>query len=297
MPRPLLALWERHRTQLPAALSLLLAVLLTQSLAGLLWKLVPSPEAARWQPAPVLAPSGPAPSAALPVREIASARLFGELVRASDTAALSPEQIRDTRLNLTLLGIFAATDGPRSRALIAQQNGEEKPYAVGDDVVSGVRLQQIFPDRVILSRNGQLETLRLDKDKPSRAPVGGFQNRPVEPEEEDEGIDDAADTAEVLADIRAEVLQDPSKASEYIRVQPANIGGQMKGYRIYPGRDRTIFSSAGLRPGDLVTQINGIQLDDPAKAMQMLGDLSSANNLTVVVERGGQQQTVNVNLN
>ena len=67
---------------------------------------------------------------------------------------------------------------------------------------------------------------------------------------------------------------------------------------LYPiSSDRAIFTAAGLRPGDLVTEVNGIQLNDANTALQMLGQLSSATSLTVVVERGGQPQTVNVNFN
>jgi general secretion pathway protein C len=156
-------------------------------------------------------------------------------------------------------------------------------------VVRGVNLQAIFPDRVILSRNGQLETLRLDKDRagtalagPGAAPAGPAGN---------------TDTAQMLGNIRDQLLNDPSKAADYLRIQPANVNGQQHGYRIYPGRDRSVFNGAGLRPGDLVTSVNGVQLDDPARALQMLGDLSSANTLNLTVERGGSQQAITVNLN
>ena len=53
----------------------------------------------------------------------------------------------------------------------------------------------------------------------------------------------------------------------------------------------------GLRPGDLVTAVNGIQLNDTQTALQMLNDLSRAPNVTLTIERGGQVQTVNVSLN
>ena len=64
-----------------------------------------------------------------------------------------------------------------------------------------------------------------------------------------------------------------------------------------PGRNRTLFSEAGLRPGDLVTELNGVSLDNPTRAFQMLGDLSSATSLNVTILRGGQPQQLSVNLN
>src|SRR5690606_12370907 len=115
-------------------------------------------------------------------------------------------------------------------------------------------------------RGGQLETLRLNKDAPSRA-LPADNARPETP---------ATDTGHTLSDIRQELLTDPARAAEYIRIQPASNGGQLRGYRIYPGRDRAAFNALGLRPGDLVTQVNGIQLDDANTALQMLGQLSQA---------------------
>jgi general secretion pathway protein C len=51
-----------------------------------------------------------------------------------------------------------------------------------------------------------------------------------------------------------------------------------------------------MHPGDVVTSINGVQLDDPAKSLQLLSDLSQASALSLVVQRGGETQTININL-
>lgn len=290
LPPALLRAYERYGRSLPRMAELLLVVLLAQAAAVLAWTLVPQGASARWQvprQPPVMgssAPSGPN------VEAIASAHLFGEWRAPADPALSEMSEAPDTRLDLTLLGILAATAERGSRALIAASNGDEKPYSIGDDVVRGVTLQAIFPDRVILARAGQLETLRLDKDAPRRdlaSAAGG----------PDPGAQVTPDTAQMLSNIRQEVLNDPSRAAEYIRIQPASNGGQLRGYRLYPGRDRAAFNAVGLRPGDLVVQVNGIQLNDANTALQMLGQLSQANSVTVVIDRGGQQQTLNVNLN
>lgn len=277
-------LYERHGRGLPPLARLALTLLIAVLLAQLVWALIPVPESARWQAA-APAPSPQASRSTGPdLAGISSAQLFGnynqELIPAG-TAQEAP----DTRLSLTLLGILSGDDR-ESRALIASSNGDEKPYAIGDDVVAGVELQAIFLDRVILSRNGQLETLRLNRDAPSTA----VDTRPTEPSA-------SAGAAVMLGQIREQILSDPTKASEFIRVQPANVNGQLRGYRIYPGRERSAFTEAGLRPGDLVTSVNGIQLDDNQKALQMLGDLSSAGSVSLTIERGGQPQTLNLSFN
>jgi general secretion pathway protein C len=287
-PPVLLRAYERHARSLPQVAEVVLVLLLAYALAGLVWRLVPAPAGSAWQ-APREAPLPPGSAAAQGpnLDLIAGAHLFGEVPLQADPALSELAEAPDTRLDLTLMGILAATADRGSRALIGASNGEEKSYAIGDDVVRGVRLQAIFPDRVILARGGQLETLRLDKGAPARS-GGSALVAAIPPAGQ-------SDTGAMLATIRQELMKDPSRASEYIRVQPASSGGQLRGYRIYPGRDRSAFNAVGLRPGDLVTQVNGIQLNDANTALQMLGQLSQASSISVLVDRGGQQQVVNVN--
>lgn len=288
-PPTLLRAYERHARSLPRLAEAVLVALLAYALAGLVWRLVPAPAGSAWQaPREAPLPSAAAGTQGPNVDLIAGAHLFGDVPAGADAALTELTEAPDTRLDLTLLGILAATADRGSRALIGASNGEEKPYAIGDDVVRGVRLQAIFPDRVILARGGQLETLRLDRDAPNRS--AGTPTSVAEAP-----ASGSTDTAAMLSTIRQELLTDPSRASEYIRIQPASSGGQLRGYRIYPGRDRAAFNAVGLRPGDLVTQVNGIQLNDANTALQMLGQLSQASSISVMVDRGGQQQVVNVN--
>ncbi|MGQ0701209.1 MAG: type II secretion system protein GspC [Panacagrimonas sp.] len=290
----LFKLRDRYARLLPSLAEAVLVVLLAYALATLAWKLVPVPAGSGWTPPAVSGSStGAGKIQSGPnVESIASAHLFGQYQAPAEPALSELSSAPDTRLDLTLMGILSATAERGSRALISSSDGQEKPYAIGDDVVRDTRLQAIFPDRVILARAGQLETLRLDKNAPRTDLPGTYSDE----ETGDEGVADSGDpTAAMLSAVREELLADPSRASDYIRVQPASPGGQMRGYRIYPGRDRAAFTAVGLRPGDLVTSVNGIQLNDANQALQMLSQLSSAGSLTVVVERGGQQQTVNVN--
>ena len=68
--------------------------------------------------------------------------------------------------------------------------------------------------------------------------------------------------------------------------------GKQQGYRVYPGRQRQQFSQLGLRPGDMITQINGMALDDPARGMEVFRSLGDATQVSVTVERNGQEQVM-----
>jgi general secretion pathway protein C len=70
------------------------------------------------------------------------------------------------------------------------------------------------------------------------------------------------------------------------------VGGQQQGYRVYPGRDRKQFAALGLRPGDLIKDIDGAALTDPKQAMQIFQSLGSAEEVSVTVERNGQPEVL-----
>jgi general secretion pathway protein C len=287
-----LAVWyERHGRLLPPAANLLLVIVLAWLLSQLVWALVPVPESARWQPPPPEPVTASVPgSRTANIDRLIAAELFGSPAAPAQESE-SVDEAPDTRLSLNLIGILAGDDR-ESRALIGKSDGEEKPYAIGDTVISGVTLRSIFADRVILSRAGKLETLRLNKDAPSSPQAVAARNANAAL------VSTAgAETGQMLSQIREQIMSDPTKAANYLRVQPATVGGQQRGYRIYPGREREAFQQIGLRPGDLVTAVNGVQLDDNQKALQLLGDLSQANAVTLTIERGGQVQTLNLTLN
>jgi general secretion pathway protein C len=72
--------------------------------------------------------------------------------------------------------------------------------------------------------------------------------------------------------------------------------GKQRGYRVYPGRNRQAFVQLGLRPGDLVTSINGTPLDDPARGQEIFSTLGASSEARVTVMRNGRQQDLTLNL-
>ena len=80
--------------------------------------------------------------------------------------------------------------------------------------------------------------------------------------------------------------------SSLARPSPAWENGQFIGYRLLPGKNRKLFSELGLRAGDVVTQVNGIELNDKSKAIGALSEISGATNLDLVIKRGQEFITI-----
>jgi general secretion pathway protein C len=142
----------------------------------------------------------------------------------------------------------------------------------------------VYSDRVILDRGGALESLALPRQSaPGAAP-------PALPPLAASGGNPIAER------VRRLVEENPSAVGDIMRPQPVFAQGKQRGYRVYPGRNRAAFVQLGLRPGDLVTAINGTPLDDPARGEEIFRTIGSQPEVRVSVTRNGRQQELVLNM-
>ena len=267
----------------PRLISLALAALIAVELARIAISLLGGGPVK--SPQPVLASVAPrAQNAGLDVQSVVSAHLFG--IAAPDPSTQDPTNAPQSTANLVLTGTIATQDPKRGVAIISD-GGPSKVYSVGDNV-GGASLHSVYLDHVILDRGGQLETLLLP-----RLLGPGMHGPPVVRRA---GGDPR--TVAAVDNIRRLVQQDPSILDQVMRTVPSydNAAGKLRGFRAYPGRNRQIFNKLGLKPGDLVTAINGTPLDDPQRSQDVFNTIQTSDHATVTIERGGQKQELTLNI-
>jgi general secretion pathway protein C len=141
----------------------------------------------------------------------------------------------------------------------------------------------VYSDRVVVDRNGQLESLALPRQlNNGNAPPPSAAALP----QENQGIER----------MRRMISEQPGLLADVMRPQPVMDHGHMNGFRVYPGRNRQAFMRLGLRPGDQVTAINGTPLDDRDRGEQILHTLGSSSEARVTVIRNGQPQDLTLNI-
>jgi len=271
---------------LPFWVGLVLVVVLAWQVAGIAWMLVPAPAAGDAVVLPAAQFNASRSEAAgADVESVAAAHLFGE-AKAEDAEPVAAvpvptEELEDTRLsNLALKGTIASARPEFSIAIIADGRNEEKIYIIGDTVASNTTLHAVYPDRVVLNESGRLTNLRLPVEyEAAAAPVvrRTVSTRTRSPQQNS---------------IQAVVSQNVARLADVIRPTPYFVNGQQRGYRVYPGRDRRQFAALGLRPGDLITDIDGQALTDTSQAMQIFQSLGDANEVSVTVERDGTPEVL-----
>ncbi|MCH8070871.1 MAG: type II secretion system protein GspC [Proteobacteria bacterium] len=269
---------------LPRWVTLALVVAIAWQLARVIWLLMPGSPAGDQIVAPPGQLQTPAALASnqVDVQSIATAHIFGHSSAGPviEARRQSHENLSETRLSLSLKGTMANTDEKSSIAIIADNREEEKIYFIGDTVTAGATLHAVYADRVVLNRSGTLEVLKLPKDFPK----GTRQVR--------RNATTVSRTAANLRSIQNVVTQNVTRLADVIRPTPYYVSGQMQGYRVYPGRDRKQFAALGLRPGDLIKDIDGAALTNPQQAMQIFQNLGNAEQVSVTVERNGQPQVL-----
>lgn len=91
--------------------------------------------------------------------ELANAHFFGTADTANAGAAPITDDVQETQLRLELRGIIHNSEASLSKALIAEQGQTAHYYSPEDSLPNGADIYSIEQDRVVLSRNGQLESL------------------------------------------------------------------------------------------------------------------------------------------
>jgi len=272
---------------LPPWVALLLVIAIGWQLATIVWTLMPGASAGD----PVIVPAGqvlsrPQGPLGADVQSIAGAHMFGVASEDDEVQAVAiamDEDLEDTRLsNLQLKGTIASPEPEMSAAIITDGANEEKVYLIDDPISSGAKLHAVYTDRVVLNENGQLTNLRLPEEFAAvTTPVRRTPTR--------------RQAAANKNSIQSVVSQNVARLADVIRPTPYFVNGQQQGYRVYPGRDRRQFAALGLRPGDLIKEIDGQSLTDPSQAMKIFQSLGTSNQVSVTVERNGQPETIVLN--
>jgi general secretion pathway protein C len=265
------------RESLPVLVLGLAVVAVAARLATLVVRVLPT----RARPATVQRPIGAPAVIGRELDTVVSAHLFGN-PNAPSSGANAPQ----TQVPLVLSGTLAVNDPKAGLAIIGETAVAGRLYAVGSAVPGGVSLEEVYADRVVLKRNGALETLLLPRGTLAAgvSPAGA------------RAAPSSAPTAAATSNRDARRMLDrmPSVIGEVMRPMPSYSNGQLKGFKLYAGKDRERFQELGLQPGDLVTHVNGVPLGDAQHGMEVLRTLTGGGSTTVTLERDGTPQQITI---
>ncbi len=221
-------------------------------------------------------------------RELAGKSILGSANAPAPVQIDAPE----TTLSWVLKGVFSNPDPALGAAILAPQGQPEKLYRVGASLPGNVRLEQVLADRVLLARDGKLETLRLRRaETVSRsAPRAAPALPSVDP-----GVTLASDGGVARID-RDAWVNDPQRFLDVITVNPVMVEGALYGLEVRPSRNAREFEAAGLQSGDVILEVEGRAVAEINDYREILQELSGASSVSVSLERGGEPMNITITM-
>ncbi len=201
------------------------------------------------------------------------------------------------------------SSSPSARRAILWANGmkEAKAFREKEEVEPGAILSSIERDKVWLTRGADREMLEiLPVGSKSRAPLGApaagqKSAAPGAPQAAGTSSSPAGDIHVTrLADNRfsideAGVTQLTTNINQYmtqVRLIPFFEGNKSAGYRIAAIRPGTTFEQLGFQGGDVLQQVNGVDLSSPEKLYTIFQNLKDEKKVSVNILRQGQKNTL-----
>jgi general secretion pathway protein C len=274
----------------------LLAIFLLSYAAELTWRLLPQPsdngKIANVSTGQSVAQKNS--NNKLNLADIKRLNLFGDY-NAEPVAEKVVTDAPVTRLNLTLTGVVASSTKDQGAAIIENRN-QQQTYGIGEKIEgTNASLKEVYADRVIIKNGPVNETLMLDgveynknTKQPRLAPATQSQASVRGPQRRT--------LSEDAIQASRELQEQPASFIDYIAVSPHRPDGELAGYRVSPGKKPALFKAAGLKSGDVITDINGLDLTDMQQALEAMNMLKELQSLQMSVQREDELITIYLDL-
>ena len=208
--------------------------------------------------------------------------------------------------SLILRGTLADRDPAAGVAVIDAGEGEQA-YRAGEAISGGIKLARVYPDHAIVLRDGVEETLTLTRDTnlqpteivrqpgSARSARVAAPNAPP-PQAAASGSSPTVHASPQLQQTIDRARQNPEEIAKRLQIVPVLDGGRVTGIRLSAGADASLMNQIGLRPGDVVTAVNGAPVDSIARGQQIVEGLRNASSARVTVLRDGRPTDITISL-
>jgi type II secretion system protein C len=197
--------------------------------------------------------------------------------------------------DLVVSGVVVGKTTERSSAILTS-GGKTRVVSVGDSAFGG-RLTAVSAESVTLDFDGEPLVLRLPSagPMPRPAPLVGAAASPTAAAGAPEDPATPARSMERI-EVQRRLGDEIPRILAETAVTPVLEDGRVVGVQLARLPEGSLLTDAGLRAGDVITRINGTEIDGMATLVGLWPRLQTANELRAVVVRNGQPVSLVVSL-
>lgn len=200
-------------------------------------------------------------------------------------------ELKETELKLKLWGTVSG-EGEKTYAVIEdQQKRIQNLYRENDSVMTAT-VKRILREKVILTVGGKDEVLAMEKTGSGEFPAGQPSPRPptaaIFP-------NDSAGEAQRISLSRQTIdqsMNDLNSLMDQAKIRPHFRNGKPDGLTISRIKRDSIFTQLGLRSGDIITGVDGQNIESVDDALKFYNQLKSSSNVTLQVRRRGRPKQI-----
>ena len=171
---------------------------------------------------------------------------------------------------LKLFGVTYSNSGMNNFAILGFNLKEQKRYKKNDLISNNITLDSIESDFVVINRDGIRERVSFDED----SSLNIIKTEVAKSTKPSANMDALSSLYKVMS------------------FKPYFTEGKLEGYEISSGQEEEIFNQSGLKKGDILIAVNGLNFNDPSLAKEM-----SSSNVRLDLLRDRKTLSLTVGLN
>jgi len=218
-------------------------------------------------------------------KQIISRNLFNtKSIAGGKEAKLDLEKLKQTDLKLKLWGTVTGQVGKAYAVIEETGNRKQNLYRVGD-AIQNATVKVIRREKVVLDVDGKDEVLSMEKVSESAGSVRHIAKT-------DQSRPSRAMKISLQRSQIESAMENVTELMSQVKVRPHFTDGKPDGIMLSSIKPRSIFRRMGLRSGDIITGVDGREIESVDDALQFYENLSSSSNLKLQLKRRGREQTI-----
>ncbi len=208
---------------------------------------------------------------------------------------IKEEALEKTPLQVRLRGTVYREKGDSLAIIEDVKTRKQDLYHVGDVILEEAKLIAVSRNKVYLERNGKQEVLEVyegTEAKTGERASGRFPQRGTIPEMA--GIKRLSGSRyRIPQEELRNAFENMNHLLTQVRVVPNFKDGEPDGFKLLSIKRGSLIHQGGLRDGDIIKRVNGIEIDSPEKAFEVYEQVRNEPLITLEIVRGGRGRTFN----